>query len=69
METGSKEEKEYYRNKVKEGWCSGSCSTHEGTVVLVRVISAAGYSWGYFAYCENAIKADEADGFTVKRIP
>lgn len=37
----------------------------EGDVKVVRVISHAGYDWGYFAYSDEAIEKDRVNGFTI----
>lgn len=40
--------------------CEGACEEHRGEVKEVLV-----QGWGYFNYCEEAIKEDTRRGFTV----
>ena len=49
--------------------CEGDCKSHHGDVVEVEIYySPHDVDWGRFYYCETAIKADIAAGFTVKVI-
>jgi len=47
--------------------CDGSCEIHIGSVRKVNV-SAFGFDWGSFYYCEAAINEDINRGLRVKTI-
>lgn len=54
-------------DKAKRRQCDGSCEVHQGEVKAVRIFDASsGFDWGYFAYCEVAIKEDEDRGMVVR---
>lgn len=45
--------------KSKNKICEGNCKKHIGEINVVRVVcKKTGYDWGYFSYCESAIKED-----------
>lgn len=45
--------------KSLRGECEGGCEEHHGQVKTVRVFDKnSGSDWGYFSYCEAAIKED-----------
>lgn len=48
--------------------CEGSCEEHTGEVKKVQVVSAKGYDWGTFHYCETAVAEDEKHGFAVTEV-
>lgn len=45
---------------VDERHCEGGCDPHAGVVQLVYV-----KKWGWFAYCEAAIREDQQRGLEV----
>lgn len=45
-----------------EGVCADGCT---GDTRRVHVVAEDGYDWGYFMYCETAIKTDRGRGFIV----
>ncbi|MFT5483332.1 MAG: hypothetical protein ACI9GW_001989 [Halieaceae bacterium] len=48
------------------GLCEGLCEEHSGDTKCVRVYSQDnGYDWGYFAYCEEAIREDIGRNFKI----
>lgn len=47
--------------------CEGACESHEKGVRPVRVIDPNGtkHDWGYFSYCQAAIREDKLRGLVV----
>lgn len=44
---------------ARAGKCEGGCEEHTGDIKTVRVYhKESGTDWGYFSYCEAAIKED-----------
>lgn len=54
---------EQTREKASAGLCEGSCDSHFGKVSSYRVVAADGTDWGWFSYCESALKQDTERGF------
>lgn len=46
--------------------CQGACDHHEGSLKVCRVIDVDNpYDWGWFVYCDTAIKDDTNNRFVV----
>jgi hypothetical protein len=58
---------EHAKRRALSGRCSGGCGEHSGDVSVVRVKHFSGTDWGYFAYCESAVKEDISRGLTVEK--
>jgi hypothetical protein len=46
------------------GKCDGQCAEHVGDV-RVYSVSFGSYEYGYFSYCDRAVKDDERTGLRV----
>jgi len=44
--------------------CQGNCQPHAGSVRLVHVKDGA-MDWGFFHYCNEAVRSDTAAGLAV----
>lgn len=53
-----------FENHAKNGICDGNCNKHDGERKLVRVYDND-VDFGYFSYCEEAIKTDLKNGWNV----
>lgn len=62
-----KKDHEAAKRRALSGRCSGGCDEHIGDVSVVRVKHHSGTDWGYFAYCESAVKEDISRGLTVEK--
>lgn len=45
-------------DRASKGLCDGACENHGYDVKAVRVFGADGHDWGYFSYCDKAVKED-----------
>jgi hypothetical protein len=47
--------------------CEGGCETHRGDTRVVRVIDQSGtpHDWGFYRYCDEAMKEDTRRGMTL----
>ncbi len=67
-----KEGNEYYKivkNRAEINMCDGDCHNrygHSGGCKVYEVFDYADKSWGLFSYCDNAVKKDESNGFTLR---
>lgn len=59
----------YYDDVVEKshfGGCEGACDSHYGVIKTLRVFDKLRpYDWGWFSYCEQAVKEDTHKGFVL----
>lgn len=53
---------------IDRKFCEGGCEAHSEELKVVRINDNSfltGYDWGYFKYCDIAVKEDRRRGFKV----